>query len=167
MPEWILTASYWLHMGATVVWIGGLFFQAVILAPALRASSFDDQGLRLLEAVRRRFEPLAWLSLAILIATGLTQMSASPFYDGFLKIDSRWATSILLKHLTIGLMLLAAGYQTWVLQPRLGRLAILQAKGAAPAGVGQQLGKRIARLHQFNLALGLLVLALTALARTA
>jgi hypothetical protein len=94
-------------------------------------------------------------------------MSASPFYNGFLRIDSRWAVSILLKHLTIGLMLLAAGYQTCVPQSRLDRLAILQVRGASTAGEINHYRRRMLRLQRLNLAMGILVLALTALARTA
>jgi len=30
-----LTVAFWLHMAATIVWIGGLFYQAVVVNPAL------------------------------------------------------------------------------------------------------------------------------------
>jgi uncharacterized membrane protein len=163
MPAWALTLAYALHMAATVIWIGGLFFQAVFLPPALRRALDPHGTLRLLELLRRRFDPLSWLCLAVLIGTGLTQMSANPNYVGFLVLGNRWAAAILAKHAVIALMVALAGYQTWVLYPWLGRLAL------RPEGSKEELAaadRRYASLRFWNLALSLAVLALTALART-
>jgi uncharacterized membrane protein len=164
MPGWALSVAYWLHMAATVVWIGGLFFQGAILAPSLNRSLDPDAIANLLGHLRRRFVPLAWMSLAVLIATGLTQMSGNPNYDGFVQITNRWSAAILAKHLVIGLMVLAAGYQTWVLGPRLERAAWQHAKTAEAAELA---ARNYRRLTTANLALAFIVLALTAVARTA
>src|SRR3972149_4071536 len=124
MPSWALTLAYTLHMAATVAWIGGLFFQSVFRGPALRRTLDPPGALRLLELLRRRFDPLAWLSLAVLIATGLTQMNASPSYEGFLALQNPGAGAILAKHGLIALMVALAGYQTLFLYPWLSRLAL-------------------------------------------
>lgn len=164
MPGWALSVAYWLHMAATVVWVGGLFFQAVILAPALNRSGDPQVTASLLSYVRRRFVPLAWLSLAVLIATGLTQMSGNPNYEGFIQIHNRWSAAILAKHLVIALMVAAAGYQTWFLAPRMERAAWRRTEGEADGDAGAHAYRR---LTAANLALALVVLALTAIARTA
>jgi uncharacterized membrane protein len=163
MPAWALTLAYWVHMAATVVWIGGLFFQAVVVSPALSATLPPEQAARLLRSLRRRFSPLAWFSLVLLIATGLTQMSGSPHYTGLLQIGNTWSAAILAKHLVIGLMVLAAAAQTWLLQPELER-ALLRPE---PTGASQHSAQRYRQLTSVNLVLGLVVLALTAVARTA
>lgn len=162
MPTWALTLAYWLHMAATVTWIGGLFFQSVVLAPALRPSLEAQAASELLRRLRERFRPIAWLSLAILIATGLTQMAGSPNYEGLITVTNRWSAAILAKHLAVGLMVLAASYQTWILQPRIER-ALLARKPSSQV----EAGRTYARLTALNVGLGILVLALTALARTA
>lgn len=164
VPDWALTAAYWLHMAATVIWIGGIFFQAVVLAPALRRTLDAGSSARLLEQLRRRFSPLAWLSLAVLIATGLTQMNGNPNYEGLLSISNRWSAAILIKHLVIGAMVLAAAYQTWILNPQLER-ALLHPEPHPATSLGRQ--DQYRRLTALNLVFGLLVLALTAVARTA
>jgi len=164
MPSWALTLAYTLHMAATVAWIGGLFFQSVFLGPALRRTLDPPSALRLLELLRRRFDPLAWLSLAVLIATGLTQMTASPSYEGFLALQNPWAVAILAKHGLIALMVALAGYQTLFLYPWLSRLAL------RPQGAPEELAlaeRRQARLSRWSVLLSLAVLGLTALARTA
>ncbi len=161
-PLWALTLAFWLHMAATVVWIGGLFYQAAVLSPALtRHLSARDQAA-LLGSLQRRFQPLAWLSLAVLVVTGLVQMSGNPNYQGLLSVENRWAAAILAKHLVILLMVGAAAYQTWVVQPHLAR-TLLRVEG-------EQAERPLAgprRLNRLNLALALLTLGLTALARTA
>jgi putative copper export protein len=82
-----------------------------------------------------------------------------------LVIRERWAAALAAKHAAIGLMVLAAAYQTWFLHPRLARLALLERRGreadAAPAL------RSHARLTRLNLGLGIVVLILTAIARTA
>lgn len=161
----VLTLAYSLHMAATVVWIGGLFYQAVVLAPALRGALGPEARRALLESLRRRFEPLAWLSLVVLIVSGLIQMTGSPHYRGLLVIGERWGAAMAAKHAAIALMVALAAYQTWFLYPRLARQALLESRGRA-AEAGPALGQH-SRLTRFNLALGLLVLILTAVARTA
>jgi len=167
LPIWILRAAYWLHMAATIVWIGGLFFQAVILAPVLSSASSTRDDPRFLEAVRRRFDPLAWLGLAVLIVTGLTQMSSNPNYSGLLVIRNLWSVALLSKHLAIGLMILVASYQSWVLYPQMNRSLLAQAAGTHVGADPGLLKRRQARTIRLNLFLGVIVLALTAVARTA
>ena len=155
----LLTIAFGLHMAATIVWIGGLFYQAVIVNPALER--FPDQRGRLAEDLRRRFQPLAWLSLFVLIGTGVLQMSGNPNYQGLFSISNPWSRAILAKHITIGLMIIVAVYQTWVLNPRMSRLSLKQEVTAS-----DQVTSEISRLNRASLALGILVLGLTALART-
>jgi len=166
-PTWVLTVAFWVHMAATVAWIGGLFFQALVLNPILSNSRQPHLWEDVLRGMRRRFEPIAWLSLGALVVTGLIQMEASPQYQGFLAIGNRWAQAILLKHISIALMVAAAAYQTWFLQPKLERSLLLRAKRPDALLPLEGTVQSQARLTQVNLALSLIVLALTAIARTA
>ncbi|MFM8321969.1 MAG: CopD family protein [Chloroflexota bacterium] len=167
-PLWALSTAYWLHMLATVTWIGGLAALAIFVLPAARRSLTPESYASFLAALQTRFDPLAWFSLALLAGTGMFQMSASPSYAGFLAIDSAWAAAILVKHLVFGGMAAVSGYLTWGLLPALRRLALRRAAGAAgdPAEA-LRLERRQTRLLNLNLALGVVVLLLTAIARSA
>jgi uncharacterized membrane protein len=169
MQVWLLSVAYWLHMAATVVWLGGLFVLAVALPPEPVGAGDrhpHDDPRRPLQA---RLQPLSWLSLALLIGTGLLQMSANPHYEGFLTIANRWSLAILAKHLTFILMIAVTAYQTWRLGPELERIGWLRAKRPEETDPGAvaTLQARMRRLSRLNLALAVIVLALTALARTA
>ena len=147
-------------MAATIVWIGGLFYQAVVVGPAL--DYLGGNSGQFMRAVGRRFQPLAWLSLFVLVGTGLVQMSASSSYVGLLSLANPWSQAIFVKHLLIGAMVLVAAYQTWVVNPRVVRMALLKQDDASA-----DLARELRRLNRLSLVLGIFVLGLTALARTA
>jgi uncharacterized membrane protein len=165
-PAWALTLAYWLHMLATVVWIGGLAALSILVFPAARAILDLRAYSNLLDSLQKRLDPLGWFCLALLGGTGLFQMSSNPNYHGFLAIDNRWAVAILVKHLIFLAMIGLSIYMTWWLIPSLSRAALRQARGQeAPEANG--LRRQEILLMRLNLILGVLVLALTAVARSA
>ncbi len=173
-PLLALSLTYWLHMLATVVWLGGLAALSLLVLPSARGSLEAGAYSRLLEGIQRRLDPLGWLCLAVLVGTGLFQMSANPNYQGFLAINNRWAVAILTKHLLFFVMTAASAYLTWGVLPALRRAALRQSRHvaedtqpqASPGGAElQRLQRREAILLRLNLLLGVIILALTALAR--
>ncbi len=165
-PPAVLTLIYWLHMLATVAWVGGQTTLALLVLPAARKYLSGIQYSAFLEHISRRLQMVGWLSLAVLVGTGLFQMSASPSYRGFLAINNPWAVAIFLKHAVIGVMVVASAYITWGLTPALQRLALLQAHGKGDAAALAALQNREAQLVQLNLFISVLVLLLTAWARS-
>lgn len=161
---WALSLAYWLHMLATVAWIGGLVSLSLLVLPAARQSLDDQAYASLIGKLRRRLDPLGWACLIALVATGMFQMSANPNYQGFLAVDNRWAVAILIKHLVFLVMIGVSAFMTWGVMPRLQRAALLASRGQEPpdARRWQQQEKLLLWL---NLVLGVLVLGLTALAR--
>ncbi|MBI3761587.1 MAG: CopD family protein [Chloroflexi bacterium] len=165
MPPLLLALSYWLHMLATIVWVGGLAMMALVAWPGAQKILGPGPTMAALVAEwQRRFNPLAWLSLAVLIATGLTQMTANKNYAGFLNIANAWTAAILTKHIAVGGMIVIGAFMNGALQPALARLALLESRGK-PAPEIEILRRRELALIRLNLACGILVLALTAVAR--
>lgn len=169
---WALTVAYWLHMLATVVWIGGLTALSLFVLPAAQRHLEPEQQVVLLDGLQKRLNPWSWFCLALLAGTGMFQMSASPFYEGFLAIENRWAVAILIKHLLFLGMTLLSAYMTWGLLPALQRI-LLRRVALGAEQPGEQAAAMSKLLHQqqlilrLNLILGVLVLGLTALARAA
>jgi uncharacterized membrane protein len=165
-PDWALTLSFWLHMLATVTWVGGLVVVSLVILPIARRSLGEESYPKFLRAVNKRLDPIGWFGLAVLTVTGLIQMSANPNYEGFLAVNNPWARAILLKHIAFLFIIAFSAYQTWTLTPALERAALRQARGKdnpeAP-----QLQRRERNLMRANLVLSLVVLLLTAWARIA
>jgi uncharacterized membrane protein len=165
VPNSLLALSYTLHMLATVVLVGGLFVLSVLWLPAASRTLHPRDQAALLRAILRRFQPLAWLSIAVLAATGLTQMAANPNYLGFLALENPWSVAMFAKHAAFGVMVALAIYQTWVITPALERQALQRAADGEPGD--QAVAASQSRLLRLNFWIGLIILGLTAIARTA
>ncbi len=164
MPTWALAVSYWLHLIATVIWIGGLALMALVVWPGARALLGPGPQLNaLVQQWQKRFNPLAWASLAVLTGTGLFQTVANPHYGGFLRIDNAWAAAILIKHLAVIGMVVIGVYMQVVLQPEIARVALLHERGRAAENTGA-LRRRESALTWLNLLCALITLACTAIA---
>jgi uncharacterized membrane protein len=164
-PAWALSLAYWLHMLATVVWIGGLAALALLVAPVGRRFLNAQAHTAFFDGLQHRLDLAGWMSLAILTGTGMFQMSAHPNYEGFLGINNIWSMAILVKHLLFGLMIVISAYLSWGILPRLRRQALLQARSLGAPATRERLERANLRLLHLNLALGVIILALTALAR--
>jgi uncharacterized membrane protein len=166
-PMLALTIAYWLHMMATVIWIGGLASLALIVLPAAQRSLDAGAYSALLARLQLRVQQVGWFCLAVLGVTGMFQMSSHPAYGGFLAISNNWAIAIFVKHVVIGLMVVVSAYVTWGVLPALRRLAMVRSAGRdVPEQQVRRLEQRENRLLRLNLLLSAIVLLLTALARS-
>jgi uncharacterized membrane protein len=164
MPVFALSIAYWLHMLATVVWIGSLASLALVVLPAAQRSIDNRSFALFLEALQRRMDPLGWFCMAVLAGTGMFQMSANQNYHGFLSIDNPWSTAILFKHSVYLLMILISAYLTWGMLPQIRRAAMRLSQGKDVPEM-ERLQRRSIWLLRVNLLLAVVVLALTAWAR--
>ena len=62
----------WLHLLAAMVWIGGLAFISMVLAPTLRDPALRSQAVPLLRSAGRKFMRIGYASLAVLTVNGVT-----------------------------------------------------------------------------------------------
>ncbi len=163
MPLSTLALSYFFHLVATVFWIGGLALLVILVWPETRRALEGSPALyQLLTRMRRRFLPLSNLSLAVLIVTGLIQMTGDPNYEGVLQFANEWSRVILLKHIAIaGMVICGLVLQLWV-APALERAALLAEHGKDNPAEWSRLHRAEVRLTWINLGLGVLVLAFTA-----
>jgi len=162
-----LVITYWLHILATVVWIGGLASLSIFVLPAAKHTLQPQEYSKFLTALQKKMQPVSWLCLVTLIFTGLFQMVTHPSYVGFLVIVNSWDEAILVKHLAVGVMLVLSAYVTWGLIPSLNRMAFIQAMGkTVNEAEKQKLEQRQLSIMQLNLFLAVIILLLTAWART-
>jgi uncharacterized membrane protein len=166
IPPWGLALAYWLHMLATIAWIGGLAAVVLLVLPAARKHLPETDFAGFLESMLTLLDPLGWLSLAVLTGTGLFQMSASPNYQGLLAVENPWARAILIKHLAFLGMIAVSATLTWGVLPELRRIALKRSRGLATPEANH-LERRELILLRVNFVLGVIILGLTAIARVA
>jgi len=165
-PAWALALTYWLHLLATVTWVGSLAGVSFLVLPAMQRSLNSDTQLVFIEAMQKRLEPIAWFSMSLLVVTGLFQMSVNPHYDGFLSVSTQWSLAILSKHLLGIVMVVVSAIQTWEVIPAIRR-AIMLSKKSGDAEVLESLRRREVLLLRLNFGLSILILLATAFARAA
>lgn len=163
MSQSSLAISQFFHLLATVVWVGGLVILVVLVWPESRRVMAESPALySFLSRLRQRFLPLTHLSLAVLLVTGLFQMTADPNYEGVLQFANEWSQVILMKHVALGGMVICGlGLQFWV-APALERVSLLLERNRGDAQEWARLRRYEVRLTWINVILGMLVLAFTA-----
>jgi len=163
LPPSLLALSYFVHLIATVVWIGGLVILSVLVVPAARRTlATSPEARRFYSQLRRRFFPLANLSLVVLLLTGIAQMSANEHYDGVLQFDNDWSRALLLKHIAFVGMIVCGLAMQYGVAPALERAILLTSHGKGSEADVERLERRESRLAWLNLGLGIAVLAFTA-----
>jgi uncharacterized membrane protein len=163
LPQSILVLSLFLHLIATVIWIGGLVVTVIMVYPAVSRALKDNPALyAFLSGLRKRFAPLSNLSLVVLVATGLSQMTADKYYDGFLTFDNEWTRVMLAKHITIIGMVISGGALQWFVVPALERVSLLLEHGKGDPAEFEKLRRREVRLTWLSVLLGIGVLGFSA-----
>lgn len=168
MSQAALALSLFFHILATVVWIGGILLITFLVMPQVSAVLAGQPALRQISLrLRQRFAQVSNLALAVLIVTGLLQMSADPNYDGLLRFDNAWSRILLLKHLLIVGMALLGWALQWQVAPALERvsLRLRHGKGNGKGNSNEaesewrRLRRREQRLSALLALLALLILA--------
>ena len=162
-PSWVLAIIYWLHMLATVAWIGSLAAINLLVLPASQRTLKLADQLSFISALQKKLEPLAWFCMGLLVVTGLFQLSTSPHYDGLLSVNTQWSLSILIKHGLAVVMAVVSAIQTWEVLPAIHR-TLLRKETADPELLAK-LQRRETTLLRVNLILSALILGATAFAR--
>ncbi len=147
-----MTLSLFLHVLSVVVWVGGMFFAYMALRPVAAGVLEPPQRLTLWAGVFDKFFPWVWLSVALILATGLHMLVAfggasAPLY------------ALAMLGLGVAMMLIFA-HVFFSPYKKLKRAVGEQDWKAGGAALGQ-----IRKLIGINLSLGLLTIAVVFIGR--
>ncbi|MBI5484322.1 MAG: CopD family protein [Deltaproteobacteria bacterium] len=152
MREILLVVFIWLHLTATIVWLGGIAFILLVTLPSVRQVLQDKAG-GLMGEVTRRFTPMANLSILFLFLSGFSLMAINGNISADLLKGER-GTAMLLKILLFLLMAGVHFYRGKVLAPRIAK--------TQSDGEKVRLQKLSLNLVWLNFGAGLAVLLLSA-----
>lgn len=105
----------WLHLLAAVVWLGGLLFQSHVLFPQLRKGG----GVELAAATIRRFRPVAWSAVVLLVLSGFYNLTRLPSLG--LLLQSGAGALLALKLVLVLIAVLLAAHRDFRQGSRLAR----------------------------------------------
>ncbi len=147
----LLTINNFLHLLATVTWVGGMIYFNTVLMPSLSAIDPLQRG-RLLNVIAKRFTFVAWGCLIVLVITGLittpTQM--------LLNVSGIYGISLTAKHLVILLMIIIGLVITFSLGPKMQTLS--PSPGEQPSPGFLKVQNQLSVLVRINTILGVLIL---------
>ncbi len=151
-----LSILNWLHLIATVVWIGGIGTNLLILMPSMRESLEPPMMGKLMGAVMSRFRRLVYVSIFVLGVTGILMNLLNENYLGLLRFGNLWSQITLIKHIFTAALIFLAVYAFEGLGPKVSRLAV---KGPSPELA--RLQKLQIKLATTGLIMGIIILLLT------
>lgn len=163
MSEAALALSLFFHIAATAIWIGGILLIAFLVAPEINHTLAEQPALyALLRRLRKRFTIVGNLALALLLMTGLLQMSTDPNYESLLSFSNRWSQALLLKHILIIVMAALGLMLQFAVAPALERTSLLLERGKGDAAEWRRLRGRERRLTRLIALLAVAILAASA-----
>lgn len=112
---WLLIR--WIHVLAAVTWIGGNLTLAMIIVPYFRQNLPPVRRILLLTEIGKRFEPIVWGCVLILLFTGIGNVFESL---GLSNIEvNAYMRTLLIKLLLFIILLILTAMHSFVLGPKL------------------------------------------------
>src|SRR4030065_2730983 len=116
MRELILAVSFWLHLVATVTWIGGIVFILFIAIPTAKQVLGAEAG-KLMGEISKRFTPIANYNIILLIVTGVVLTAVNKQFSGIGNFGNSWFLGLIVKHVLVLGMVAVHFYRGLVLAP--------------------------------------------------
>jgi len=144
--------SRWLHVMGVTVWVGGMFFAYMALRPAAAQVLTPAQRLPLWHRTLARFFQWVWLSVGLLLASGLQMMLGLGGHDAPLYVKLMLVLGVI--------MMIVFAHVFFAPFGRLGRAVAAEDWPAGGVALGQ-----IRRLVGINLVLGIVTVTIATAGR--
>jgi uncharacterized membrane protein len=146
----------WIHLIATVAWIGGMFTNFFIYIPSISKVLEPRDAGRLMGTVMKRFRVMVYVSMAVFLVSGilLGRMDMNP--DTLVSTRNEVVGILIFKIPLFLLMVILAIIAFEVIAPRTARLA---AEGPSTKLQKAQRSQKILAVTGFILGLVVLVLS--------
>lgn len=145
------TIINFLHLIATVTWIGGAIYMNLVLMPALNAIEPPARG-KLMGAAAKRFTVLAWSSIIVLLVTGYMKTPTGML----LNTTETYGITLTVKHLLFLAMAGIGALITWGIVPKMNALA--PKPGEKPSSEFVKVQKLLPKLSVTAMIFGIVVL---------
>lgn len=115
-----------IHVLAAMLWLGGMFFLAVVGAPVLREVESPALRQRLFQVLGERFRAVGWIAITILLVTGTLNLYFRGWLRPALTNVAFWHTTtgvaLAWKLASVAVMVVTSAVHDFILGPRAGRM---------------------------------------------
>ncbi len=150
-----------IHVLAAIIWLGGMFFIAIVMVPVLRMLEPPQIRIEVLSSTARRFRVVSWIAIIVILVTGVLNainrgVTLQAISTG--ELFSTYFGKILALKLTLVFaMLVLSAIHDFILGPRL-----IELLSSSSPGSFQKLQKNrryVSWLARINALFGILVVA--------
>jgi uncharacterized membrane protein len=143
------------HVFAALLWLGGMFFLAVVGAPVLRSVEPPELRAQLFRRLGEQFRTVGWIAIAILLITGTLNL----WFRGILSLEilgsgefwgTRYGHSLAWKLGAVTAMLIVQAIHDFIVGPAASRVT-----PGSPDALATR--KRAALLARLSAILGVIV----------
>jgi putative copper resistance protein D len=150
-----------IHVLAALIWLGGMFFIALVAVPALRKIEPPEKRIELLADTARRFRGVSWIAISVLLVTGLLNainhgVTSEMISTGTIFL-SNFGKVLTVKVVLVLIMLVLSAIHDFALGPK---MIDLMSTGASNPDSLQRIRKYrrfVSWLARVNVILGILV----------
>ena len=157
MKEVLLVLGVWIHLFASVVWIGGIFFILFVALPGAKETL--EQPGKLMGALSKRFVPLANISILLIFVTGIIMSLSSHSLSEITSLSSAWSQALSVKIMIALIMTGIHFYRGLVLAQKIAKLTAEGGHSEKVSGL-QRLSLNLVKV---NFLFGLTVLLVTSI----
>jgi uncharacterized membrane protein len=147
----------WVHLMATVAWIGGMFTNFFIYLPAMSKVLDPPTAGKLMGTVMKRFRIMVYISMSLFLITGMISGYLHSSSGDAAAVESSWNLLVAFKVGVFAIMVFLAIYAFEFLAPKVAKIA---AKGPSPELVRIQKSQMI--LATIGFIMGILIVAISA-----
>jgi copper resistance protein D len=119
--------SVTLHVLAALLWLGGMFFLALVGAPVLRLVEPSELRARLFDELGRRFRTVGWAAVGVLLATGALILRARgllawPVLGHVAFWRTGFGTALAIKLVAVAILLVLQAIHDFIHGPQASRV---------------------------------------------
>jgi len=112
-----------LHVIATVIWIGGMLVNVLVIRPTTVKVLEPSVAGQFTQAMMKRFRIFVYASIVILGITGIPMKIVSEHYVSIINFENAWGILSFVKHLLYGVLVVLAVLNFEIISPRVARAA--------------------------------------------
>ncbi|MCB0806051.1 MAG: hypothetical protein KDC05_09660 [Bacteroidales bacterium] len=112
-----------IHVLATVLWIGGMFINFIIIRPLTMKVLDPVTAGQFNMALMKKFRIIVYASIVLLGVTGIPLKIVNPNYIDIINFENQWEIVSFIKHLFYGLLVILAVFNFEIVSPNMARAA--------------------------------------------